>query len=33
MTGELVRDLFAANLRRFLDGQPLVNEVDRQRGY
>jgi phosphoglycerate dehydrogenase-like enzyme len=32
-TGELVRALFTANLRRFLDGQPLVNEVDRQRGY
>jgi phosphoglycerate dehydrogenase-like enzyme len=32
-TAELVRRLFAANLRRFLDGQPLVNEVDRGRGY
>jgi phosphoglycerate dehydrogenase-like enzyme len=32
-TVELVRGLFAANLRRFLDGQPLVNEVDRVRGY
>ena len=26
-------DLFAANLRRWLDGQPLENVVDKQRGY
>jgi phosphoglycerate dehydrogenase-like enzyme len=25
--------LFAANLRRYLDGEPLINEVDRQRQY
>ena len=27
------RQLFAGNLRRYLDGQPLVNVVDRSRGY
>lgn len=27
------RRLFADNLRRFLDGEPLLNVVDRQRGY
>jgi phosphoglycerate dehydrogenase-like enzyme len=27
------RELFADNLRRCLDGQPLLNEVDRSRGY
>jgi phosphoglycerate dehydrogenase-like enzyme len=27
------RQLFAGNLRRFLDGEPLLNVVDRQRGY
>ncbi len=27
------RRLFAANLRRFLDGEPLLNVVDRERGY
>ncbi len=26
-------DLFAENLRRFLDGRPLLNLVDRARGY
>ncbi|MBW2147742.1 MAG: D-2-hydroxyacid dehydrogenase [Deltaproteobacteria bacterium] len=26
-------DLFAENLRRYLDGRPLLNQVDRQRGY
>jgi len=31
--GEPVRRLFADNLRRFLGGQPLLNIVDRQRGY
>jgi phosphoglycerate dehydrogenase-like enzyme len=30
---EPVRQLFAANLRRYLDGQPLLNVVDRARGY
>ena len=25
--------LFADNLRRYLDGQPLLNVVDRARGY
>jgi hypothetical protein len=30
---EPVRRLFAQNLRRYLDGQPLVNVVDRVRGY
>jgi phosphoglycerate dehydrogenase-like enzyme len=28
-----VRQLFGANLRRYLDGQPLLNVVDRDRGY
>jgi phosphoglycerate dehydrogenase-like enzyme len=28
-----LRELFADNLRRYLDGQPLLNEVDRSRGY
>jgi phosphoglycerate dehydrogenase-like enzyme len=28
-----LRGLFAANLRRYLDGQPLINVVDRARGY
>ena len=28
-----VRRLFAENLRRFLDGRPLLNVVDRDRGY
>jgi phosphoglycerate dehydrogenase-like enzyme len=28
-----VRRLFAENLRRYLDGQPLLNVVDRNRGY
>lgn len=28
-----VVDLFAANMRRYLDGQPLVNQVDRRAGY
>jgi phosphoglycerate dehydrogenase-like enzyme len=30
---EPVRRLFADNLRRYLDGQPLANLVDRSRGY
>ena len=30
---DLGRRLFTANLRRFLDGEPLLNVVDRQRGY
>jgi phosphoglycerate dehydrogenase-like enzyme len=30
---EPLRGLFAANLRRYLDGQPLLNVVDRARGY
>ena len=30
---EPVRQLFAENLRRYLDGQPLLNVVDRARGY
>ena len=29
----VVAELFADNLRRFLDGQPLLHEVDRRRGY
>ena len=32
-TWEPNRRLFADNLRRFLLGQPLLNVVDRQRGY
>jgi phosphoglycerate dehydrogenase-like enzyme len=32
MAGPL-RRLFAENLRRYLDGQPLLNVVDRTRGY
>jgi phosphoglycerate dehydrogenase-like enzyme len=30
---EPVKQLFAANLRRFIDSEPLVNVVDRARGY
>jgi len=30
---EPIRRLFAENLRRYLDGQPLLNVVDRARGY
>jgi phosphoglycerate dehydrogenase-like enzyme len=30
---EPLRRLFAGNLRRYLDGQPLLNVVDRARGY
>jgi phosphoglycerate dehydrogenase-like enzyme len=30
---EPLRRLFADNLRRYLDGQPLRNVVDRARGY
>ena len=30
---EPLRRLFAENLRRYLDGQPLLNVVDRTRGY
>ena len=29
----ILRRLFADNLRRYLDGQPLLNVVDRARGY
>lgn len=32
-TAERQRRLFAANLRRYLDGAPLLNVVDRERGY
>jgi phosphoglycerate dehydrogenase-like enzyme len=32
-TAEPLRRLFAENLRRYLDGQPLLNVVDRARGY
>ena len=30
---ERAKALFAENLRRFLDGRPLINVVDRERGY
>jgi phosphoglycerate dehydrogenase-like enzyme len=30
---EPAKQIFAENLRRFLDGRPLLNVVDRQRGY
>jgi phosphoglycerate dehydrogenase-like enzyme len=30
---ERCKDLFAENVRRFLDGRPLLNVVDRSRGY
>jgi phosphoglycerate dehydrogenase-like enzyme len=30
---EPVKRLFAENLRRYLEGQPLLNLVDRSRGY
>jgi phosphoglycerate dehydrogenase-like enzyme len=30
---ERTKELFAENLRRFLDGRPLLNVVDRNRGY
>jgi hypothetical protein len=30
---EPLRRLFAENLRRYLDRQPLLNLVDRSRGY
>ena len=30
---EAVVEMFAANLRRYLDGAPLLNEVDRGSGY
>jgi phosphoglycerate dehydrogenase-like enzyme len=30
---ERTKELFAENLRRFLDGRPLLNLVDRNRGY
>jgi glyoxylate/hydroxypyruvate reductase len=30
---EPLKQLFVDNLRRFLDGQPLLNVVDRERGY
>jgi hypothetical protein len=29
----LLTDLFCDNLRRFLDGQPLRNVIDKRRGY
>ena len=32
-SSDTVRGLFRDNLRRFLDGEPLLNEVDRARGY
>ena len=31
--GEAVRELFRENLRRFLNDEPLMNVVDRERGY
>ena len=31
--GEAVRELFQENLRRFLNDEPLMNVVDRERGY
>jgi hypothetical protein len=31
--GPALRQLFAGKLRRYLDGQPLLNVVDRSRGY
>ena len=31
--GRDLRRLFADNLRRYLDGEPLLNVVDRRRGY
>lgn len=33
LMAEPLKRLFAENLRRFLDGQPLLNMVDRDRGY
>jgi phosphoglycerate dehydrogenase-like enzyme len=33
LMAEPLRQLFAQNLRRYLDGQPLLNVVDRARGY
>jgi hypothetical protein len=30
---EPAKRLFAENLSRYLDGQPLLNRVDRNRGY
>jgi phosphoglycerate dehydrogenase-like enzyme len=30
---ELAKELFTENLRRFIDGRPLLNLVDRERGY
>jgi phosphoglycerate dehydrogenase-like enzyme len=33
LMAEPLRQLFAENLRRYLDGQPLLNVVDRARGY
>ncbi len=30
---ERASDLFAANLRRYLTGEPLLNLVDKERGY
>ena len=32
-SAEAVRDLFRENLRRFLHDEPLINMVDRERGY
>jgi phosphoglycerate dehydrogenase-like enzyme len=32
-TWDPIRRLFADNLRRFISGEPLLNVVDRQRGY
>lgn len=31
--GDAVRELFRENLRRFLNDEPLMNVVDRERGY
>ena len=30
---ERATDLFAENLRRYLNGEPLLNQVDKQQGY
>jgi phosphoglycerate dehydrogenase-like enzyme len=33
LMAEPIKRLFAENLRHFLAGQPLINTVDRARGY